>query len=74
LDDGPLLDAMAGKFDVLITMDKSMQHQQRLDTRAVAIILIRAKTNRLADLQRVVPSIVVALEARVIGTVVEIAS
>jgi hypothetical protein len=31
LDDRPMLDAIAGRFDALVTVDKSLPHQQRLD-------------------------------------------
>ena len=55
LDDGPLLDAMAGLFDVFLTVDKSLPKQQRLETRPFATVIFRAKTNRLADLQHLVP-------------------
>ncbi len=50
LDDGPLLDVMSGLFDVLVTVDKSLPKQQRVHTRPFGIIILRAKTNRLADL------------------------
>lgn len=50
LDDGPLLDIMAGRFDVLVTVDKSLPKQQRVNNRPVAVVVLRAKTNRLADL------------------------
>ena len=50
LDDRPLLDAMAGHFDVLVTVDKSLPKQQRISNRPLAVIILRAKTNRLADL------------------------
>jgi hypothetical protein len=50
LDDGPLLDAMADRFDVLVTVDKSLPKQQRIDNRPLAVVVLRAKTNRLADL------------------------
>ena len=33
LDDGPLLDAMAGRFDVLATVDKNLPKQQQLNNR-----------------------------------------
>ena len=35
LDDGPLLDVMAGDFDVLITVDKSIPKQQRIAGRSL---------------------------------------
>lgn len=57
LDDGPLLDIMAGRFDVLVTVDKSLPKQQRVNNRPVAVVVLRAKTNRLADLLPHVPSL-----------------
>jgi len=50
LDDGPLLEAMAGSFDVLVTVDKSLPKQQRLDNRSFAVIVLRTRSNRLTDL------------------------
>ncbi len=50
LDDGPLLKAMAGMFDVLVTVDKSLPKQQRLSARPFGVVVLRAKTNRLIDL------------------------
>jgi hypothetical protein len=62
LDDGPLLDAMAGRFDVLVTVDKSLPKQQRLKDRPFAVIVLRAKTNRLADLFPLVPALLHTIE------------
>jgi hypothetical protein len=36
LDDGPLLDAMAERFDVLVIVDKSLPKQQHIDNRPLA--------------------------------------
>jgi predicted nuclease of predicted toxin-antitoxin system len=47
LTNGRLLDVMTGQFDVLITMDKGIRHQQRLHDRPMALILLRARSNRL---------------------------
>jgi hypothetical protein len=57
LDDGPLLNVMAGHFDVLVTVDKSLPKQQRVSTRSFGIVVLRGKTNRLADLLPLVPSL-----------------
>ena len=54
-DDGSLLDAMAGKFDALVTVDKNLPRQQRLDRRPFGVVILRAKTNRLVDLLPLVP-------------------
>ncbi len=62
LDDGPLLDAMSGHFDVLVTVDKSLPMQQRLDNRTFAVTVLRARTNRLVDLLPLVPALRRAIE------------
>lgn len=62
LDDGPLLDAAAGKFDVFVTVDKSLPKQQRLNNRSFAVVVLRAKTNRLADLLPNIPALRLAIE------------
>lgn len=37
-------------FDVLVTIDQGLQYQQNLSARKIALILLRAKSNRLVDL------------------------
>ena len=72
LDDGPLLDAMGTDFDVLVTVDKSLPKQQRLDHRAFGVIVLRAKTNRLVDLLPLVPKLRAVLKRTVRGQVQEL--
>lgn len=72
LDDGPLLDAMAERFDVLVTVDKSLPKQQRIDNRPLAVVVLRAKTNRLADLLPHVPRLRAVLENARPGQIYEI--
>lgn len=72
LDDGPLLDIMAGRFDVLVTVDKSLPKQQRVNNRPVAVVVLRAKTNRLADLVPHVPSLRAVLGTLRLGQVYEL--
>ncbi len=54
LDDNDLLDAMAGQFDVLVTVDKNIPFQQSLNNRPIAIIILHARSNRVAELARLV--------------------
>ena len=63
LDDGPLLDAVAESFDAFVTVDKGIPAQQQLAHRPFAIIVLRAYSNRLADLKALVP----ALEAQLVS-------
>ncbi len=37
-------------FDLFLTMDKGLQYQQNLTGRRIAILIVRAKSNRLIDL------------------------
>ena len=62
LKNGLLLEAMADRFDVFLTVDKSLPFQQRLDDRPFAVVILRAKTNRLSDLLPLVPDLLQALE------------
>jgi predicted nuclease of predicted toxin-antitoxin system len=73
LDDGPLLDAMAGLFDALVTVDKNLPKQQRVQNRLFGIVVLRAKTNRLADLLPLVVALRAALEELCPGEVRELA-
>ena len=46
---GELLDTAQRSFDVLITMDRSLRHQQHLPRYDLAVIVLSAASNRLAD-------------------------
>ncbi len=37
-------------FQVFLTLDKGIAYQQNLASRGIAIIIVRAKSNRLVDL------------------------
>lgn len=53
---------MAGHFDVLITVDTSLLDQQRLSDRPLAVVVLKAKTNRLPDLLPHAPALRALLE------------
>jgi hypothetical protein len=42
--------AEAAGFDLFLTLDKGIQHQQNLAGRNIAILIVRARSNRLQDL------------------------
>jgi hypothetical protein len=70
---GELLQLMAGtSFEVLVTVDQSIRHQQNLQAAGVAVVVLVATSNRLADLVPLVPSALVALGSITPGDVVEI--
>jgi hypothetical protein len=41
--------AEAAGFDLFLTIDKVLQYQQNLAGRSIAVLIVRAKSNRLAD-------------------------
>jgi len=47
---GELLALAEASFDVFITLDKGFAYQQNLAGRKIAILLIRTRSTRLADL------------------------
>src|SRR5215831_5308957 len=50
LKNGDLLAAAeAARFDVFVTVDQGIEYQQKLTGRAIAIIILRAKSNRLSN-------------------------
>lgn len=52
---GQLLRRIAGDFDVFITVDKSIQHQQNLGAHDIALVLLRAKSNDITDVEPLLP-------------------
>jgi hypothetical protein len=70
---GELLQLLAGQaFEVLVTVDQSIRHQQNLPAAGVAIVVLVAPSNRLADLTPLMPSARAALSSLKPGDYVEI--
>lgn len=59
---GELLRRANEQFDVLVTMDKGIYHQQNLTGLRLIIVALRAKTNRLADTRPLMSALVTLLE------------
>ena len=58
---GALLTLASQHFEVFITVDRNLSFQQNLDSFSVAVVVLRAKSNRLADLKPLVPSLLAAI-------------
>jgi predicted nuclease of predicted toxin-antitoxin system len=61
LKNGVLLATAASRSDVLLTADKNMEYQQNLATLPMAVLVMRARSNRISDLERVIPAVLAAL-------------
>ena len=64
LKNGELLTAAdAAGFEVFLTVDQSIQYQQNLADRKIAIVVFHVKSNRLKPLQQLVPACLAHLES-----------
>ena len=66
---GELLALASTHFDVFVTVDRNLSFQQAIVSFPISVVVLQARTNRLADLRPLVPSLLSAIEARQPGTV-----
>jgi Domain of unknown function (DUF5615) len=50
-------------FEIFLTLDQGVQFEQNLKGRAITLVLVSAKSNRLADLLPRIPAILTALRS-----------
>lgn len=61
IKNGKLLTLAATEFDVLLTADKGIEHQQNLATLPIAVLIVLSRSNRMDDMAPAVPAILEAL-------------
>ena len=61
MKNGELLIRAQHDFDVLVTTDRNLPFQQDLSRFSIAIIVLRAQSNRVIDLRRLLPGLLAAL-------------
>jgi predicted nuclease of predicted toxin-antitoxin system len=61
IKNGKLLTLAAAEFDVLLTADKGIEHQQNLATLPIAVLIVLARSNRMEDMAAAVPAVLAAL-------------
>ena len=66
---GELLALAAVDFDVFLTSDRNLSHQQNLSAFDIAVIVLVAGSNRIDDLQPLVPQVLETLATAQAGTV-----
>jgi hypothetical protein len=66
---GELLALAAKEFDVFVTVDRNLSFQQNLPAFAIAVIVLRAASNRLSDLKPLVPQLLVSIASAKTGAV-----
>lgn len=71
-ENGELIRAAQAEFDVFITMDRGIPHQQNLHGLALVILLLEAPSNRLVDLAHLVPEAKEVLRRAQPGDVIQV--
>ena len=61
-------------FNVVVTIDRNLRYQQNLIGRKIALLIVRARSNRVVDLQPHFPACIEALRTIQPGTTVEVGS
>lgn len=59
-------------FDAVVTVDRSLAFQQRISGLPLTLLVLRAQTNRFAELSALIPKLLTALNHLRPGTVVTI--
>jgi hypothetical protein len=67
IKNGTLLTLASEHFDAFVTVDRNLSFQQNLESFSIAVIVLQARTNRLADLRPLVPSLLAAIESALPG-------
>ena len=71
IENGELLNLAAGAFNAFLTVDKRIEHTQQLPGN-LALVTIRARSNRIQSLRPLVPEIRRVLEKIQLGTFVQV--
>jgi hypothetical protein len=66
LKNGKLLKKVSGNYEIFLTIDKRLERDQKIPD-DVAVVTVRARSNRIQDLQPLVPEILEALKHAVPG-------
>ena len=63
LKNGELLARAQQEFDAFVTVDRNLPFQQELSRFSIAIIVLRAQSNRVQELRTLIPQLLAALPA-----------
>jgi hypothetical protein len=69
IKNGELLALASDRFDVFVTVDRNLSFQQNLQDQRIAVIVLHARTNRIADLLPLVPDLLSAIASATPGIV-----
>ncbi len=67
LHDRPLLEIADGKFDVIVTVDRNLPHQQNLSRYSTALIILRVPSNTTPQLRLMIDELNLTIEQIKVG-------
>ena len=67
IKNGELLALAATEFEVFVTVDRNLSFEQNLPRFEIAVLVLKAPSNRLKDLQPLVPQILARVTTAVSG-------
>ena len=73
IKNGDLLALAEKEFDAFVTVDRKIAHQQNLTKLRIPVLLIRARTNRLEDIQSLAADLLERIHSAPAGDVTMIA-
>jgi hypothetical protein len=62
MKNGELLERASEAYEAFLTIDANMPYQQVLERFAIGIVMLKAPSNRLADLEPLVPDVLSELD------------
>jgi hypothetical protein len=71
---GELLSRAGGDFEAFVTVDRNLPFQQDLSRLSIAVIVLRARSNRVADLRALIPDLLATLPVAKRGEVTWVGS
>lgn len=60
LTNGELLTRAQHEFDAIVTVDRRLPFQQDLSRFSIAVVVLRARSNRVVDLRHLIPQLLAA--------------
>lgn len=74
LDNGELLTRAEDSFDVFITMDSNLTYQRNIANYEIAVIVLQANSNRLADTRPLMAQVLALIDRLQPGTLTTVSS
>lgn len=74
MKNGDLLSVASRTFDVLLTMDRNLRHQQNVAAFNLAIVVVMARSNRREDVAPAMPKLNRALKDIRPGALIEVSA